>query len=185
MNKLTLAEYFRLRTPATHTILAGCALLASVGAPAQDAQSSRSLLEEVIVTAQKRAENVQDVPIAHGNGRGRRRRGVACDRRLCGRCVWTARAIVAHVRIADHREHTCARSYGNGAATTNGRFTRRSCGPFRKGREMQTAEHAENAKPECRIFIFDLLRSLRSLRLLHAQEDKICVNLQVPSSGAT
>ena len=64
MNKLTLAEYFRLRTPATQTILAGCALLASVGAPAQDAQSSRSFLEEVIVTAQKRAENVQDVPIA-------------------------------------------------------------------------------------------------------------------------
>jgi iron complex outermembrane receptor protein len=64
MNKLTLAEYFRLQTPATQTILAGCALLASVGAPAQDAQSSRSFLEEVIVTAQKRAENVQDVPIA-------------------------------------------------------------------------------------------------------------------------
>ena len=63
MNKLTLAEYFRLRTPATQTILAGCALLASVGAPAQDAQSSRSFLEEILVTAQKRSESVQDVPI--------------------------------------------------------------------------------------------------------------------------
>ena len=65
MNAVILGD--RCRSRKTSLILLSAALLASAAAQAQNTSTpvtKTALLEEVIVTAQKRSENVQDVPIS-------------------------------------------------------------------------------------------------------------------------
>jgi iron complex outermembrane recepter protein len=64
MNNITLAEHRHLRTVTVPLLLSGFGCFVAPLAHAQEAApAERSLLEEVIVTAQKRSENVQNVPI--------------------------------------------------------------------------------------------------------------------------
>lgn len=67
MKNSTLAQCFQRRALGARLLAASVGLLVTVSAQAQTEQQgglARGQLEEVIVTAQKRAENVQNVPIA-------------------------------------------------------------------------------------------------------------------------